>query len=289
MPFADGLHRDVSEAKYAIYHYARIRFNVVSAKGAPREPHDTAWLLRTSRATGIFVTLTRLSGPSGKNGRTGRAFGYSVLPDTSAATGAELRGLSETSTPLEDGRLLSIRRLCGDVPADEVFEPQRPELVLGNGFSLPGPAGYSSLERSGRPIVLHANGADSSYSKLLMQSRGSLYVTPTACPSGFVDIAADFVTGSTATVIVSIQGRTYRYLVSPTPSRNTLSYRFHTRAPFRIDFSTDAPVADFNPILFRYEHDVPRELRLVMQPFEISERAASPPAAIRAKRADGAK
>jgi hypothetical protein len=282
-PFADGLDRHVSDARYAIYHYAGMRFNVVSAKGAPREAQGTVWLLQWSRATGVYVTLTRLSGSSGRNGRTDRAFGYNVLPDTPAATAVEGGGLSSTITPLDDGQLISVRRLCGNVPADQVFEPQRPTLALGYGFSLPGPSGYSSLEGPGRMIQRQTNGTVPVYPRLLMAARGSLYVTPTACPLGVVDIAANFNAASMATVVIGIQRRTVRFLVSPTSTSPTLRYTPRSHAPLRIDFLTDAPVADFNPISVRYERDVPRELRLVMQPVEILERPAPPRAPSRAK------
>ncbi|GAC1304453.1 MAG: hypothetical protein NVSMB21_04950 [Vulcanimicrobiaceae bacterium] len=267
-PLYDGLRGDGTDARYAIYHYSDRRYRVVSEEAVRAGRIADAWVLRTSRA-GIYVSLTHVTGRAGAL-FADRAYG-AALPEWQSRSRIE-RGLAERVSPLRSGFLIAVRRLCGPVPIAETFEPSTPTLVWGGGFYPSGPVGYPPAPSPGtadsRDDGVSQVGLDT---KMFMASRGELTIDPSTCEPGIVDLRAVVYARSVSELGVLSPEHVDRIPVSVLPTSFWLRYETKRRGPIHIRFSTKAPIADLDPVFFRYERDVRRDLRLVLQATSLTE------------------
>lgn len=266
LAFADGIHGSVSDAKYALFHYSGRRFDVIPASSEILgSSKSSVWLLSTQRPRGILVSLSHLVGRGAF--LTDHAYGFTPFADAVAEAMGPKHGLEITATPVAGGDIIEARRTCGSVRFDSAFIPDRPRLVWGRGFFAQGPQGYAlpPLKRTLLGDVL-------TYPKEFMTSRGVLSIYPTTCPGGPkpVTLNAIAVAASAANVTIYSQRSVDRVAVSAAVTPFALRY-VDWRSPIRVVFRTDAPSADLDPIEFRYERDVPRDVRLVVEVSDVRE------------------
>jgi len=264
MPFAVGIHSSGIDARYAIFHYAKRRFDTIAADQKDWRPIRGAWLLQTDSPTGMFVSLSHLTGGSELKADADRAIGFTTFEDIWKPALQRRRGLSESVRRLRDGYLLNVRRRCGPVPLERVYEADGPMLQWGEGFYFTGPVGYVTPKS---PWL---------YPKVFMGMRAVLNIIPSHCPPTAVNLKAVAVSGEPSTLIIRSPDHTDRIATSAVPALFWLRYAQPSERPIRIVFQTDAPRTDFDPVQFRYERDRPRNIRIVMQPAEVWEDLVAP-------------
>ncbi len=257
-PFANGIHSEVSDAKYAIYHFSRRRFAVVSAARLFANGGKSVWILGTSNQSGIMLSLARYAGNRGPAILTDHTFGYSVFPTIRAALETPQRGLRVRLTSLQDGFAIDARRTCGSVAVAAAFEASLPTISWGAGFYERGPYGYVPDERT-------------STGQRLVSRVASLTLEPSPCmPPLPLVFNASVTAAAPGSLTVSSARDRQRLAVSGVPLQ--LSFPVpRSRLPVRLSFVTDAPSADLDPNPFRYVRDRPRDLRLIFTAPYVSE------------------
>lgn len=259
-PFASGIHFSPSDAKYAIYHFSKQRYHVVSIDSLRRTPALDAWLLQTSRTSGIFVSLAHISGFAGAKVLADRGLGFSSLTSVRDAFAIPARGLFVKTSQLRDGFAMRARRTCGPVVSDLLYIGERPAFSWGAGFYHRGPFGYS-YKTPGQET------------EMFMGSTATLILQPTRCEPTPLLFRADIGTAGPATLVVNFLKHTERLFIT---SNAPLVIRTpKSRFGVRITLSTDAPVAEWDPTYFRYDRDRPRGLRLRFSSASISEDAVA--------------
>ena len=170
------------------------------------------------------------------------------------------RGLLVSTRTLKDGFAIRARRTCGPVPSDLVYAGAKPTFTWGAGFSSRGPFGYA--KRSAVPA-----------SEMFMGSTATLVLEPTTCDPRPLIFRATLETAGPATIVSTYREHTQRLYITSLASLVIETPK--SRSPVRIHFQTDAPVADWDPIYFRYERDRPRDLRLRFFAPSVAEGAAT--------------
>lgn len=250
----------VSDAKYALYQYSGKRFNVISAQDI-RAGHGAVWLLDTSRDTGIFVSLSHAVKRSGRGEYlVDRAYGYTVFPSVwKAVEGAHI-GFDGSSSLLRDGRLLNVRRDCGPVPVSAAFTQQKPTVEWGRGFFPSGPVGYH-LSRIKGQSTEWGGGYYSADQKMFMAAEGALTIIPAQCPHGAITVTLTALASAPSMLWMRSPRGVEHVDLWFKPTTFSLHYR-NVRSPIHVRLSTDAPEANLDPIIFRYERDTPRHLHV---------------------------
>lgn len=270
IPFPSRVRVGVANPKYAFYHYTGKRFDVLSAENV--KAYENSWILQTPKSTGFLVALLHVTRSSALGLPIDRALGYTVLPQVwNGAAGTRL-GVTRDVVPLRDGASIAARRLCGPVAAnvEDAFGKSRPTLLWGPGFYHSGPYGYDT----GLQTTYWGVGRRTSpYPKMYMGSRASLTILPSSCaPPASIDIELQAFGNGPSDLAVDSFGHTLHLTVPPfVPTNFSLHYRLVSRKPIRIRFSTNAPLADLDPILQRYERDRPRFIRMMLEVASVRE------------------
>ena len=258
--FASGIHSSVSDAKYALYHYSKRRYHIIATDRLQRLPKVDAWALQTSQTSGIFITLAHISDDRERTIRSDRAYGFSAFQNVWDTLAIPARGVLLRTRRLRDGFTIGARRTCGPVSIDRVYAPDVPTFLWGDGFHRRGPVGYVT---SGAVAV----------TEMFMEARASLTLLPTKCPPRSLRFTATIETAAPATLVTRYPKRMEKLFV--TSSAPLVVRTPASRSSVQIRFLTDAPIADWNPIYFRYDRDRPRDLRLRFSAASVAEEAVS--------------
>jgi hypothetical protein len=248
-PFADGIvTSDVSDAKYAIYHFSKRRFAVVGSDDVTNEPNKRPWILTLSGDAPQVAALDHWAGKNGEKNLTDHAFGYVRAPLRGPLLAGSMTGLTESLKPAPGGFIVEAKRTCGPVGLSDAFVPDLPRLALGFGSYLSGPYGYEPPPETSRD-------------RIFMGGTGVLTVTPSRCESHPLLFSSIVSAAGPGNLAVRYQGHTLRIPISGGAQRISIPCQT-TNRPFSLEFKSDAPVADLDPVPFRYERDRPRQLRL---------------------------
>lgn len=268
LPFAVGIHRSVNDAKYALYEYTGKRFRIVDATHLANGSGDNAWVLRAAaRGNGILLSLDHWAGSDERGNLTDHSYGFVVDSSLAASIPWQRRGVRTTTVRLMGAALVEATRTCAPVPLKDAFAADSPTIEWRAGFYQKGPVGYQATlpERD-------ALGDIATYPKMFMSGVGSIALRPTECPSTFENFQAVAVAAAPATLRISYGNHVDRIRVSSKPTEFWLRIPSKRMKRIRILFETNAPESSgLDPIDFRYEHDRPRGLRLIIEPTDVWE------------------
>jgi hypothetical protein len=257
-PFANGIvNSDVSDAKYAIYHFSKRRFAVVGTDDVGVGLTKGTWILTLSGDLPQIAALDHWAGKNGDKNLTDHAFGYVPAPLRRPLLAGSMTGLAESLKPTLNGFIVEAKRTCGPVGLGEVFDPDVPRLALGFGSYRSGPYGYETPAGVPRDLIF-------------MGGTGALTVTPSRCESHPMLFSSIVSAAGPGSLTVRRQGQTLRIAMSGGPQNLSIPCR-PTNRPFSLEFKSDAPVADLDPVPFRYDRDVPRQLRLEFSSTKVDE------------------
>ena len=256
-------HEGFDDAKYMLYHYTRRRYATVDESNIPARPRRDSWIVQTSRASGIFMTIAHVAGRKNEELVTDRAYGYTVFPDVWRNAPTSVRGIQRHVVPVRDGALIFARRTCGPVPVADALMPDFPTVVWTDGFYPSGPVGYTT--DNPEPLRWGLGQSLTLYPKVFMESHGTLTIYPSNCPPTAVNVEGVAVAARRSSLRILSSSDDKTLVVSAKPAQFWLRYAGGGNTPIHVRFTTDAPPADFDPIIFRYERDRPRDIRLVIQ------------------------
>jgi len=248
-----GSYSSTDVAKYMLYHYSKLRFNVIETDTAPDPPPNT-WVLGTSHVPDSLVSLSHWSANSGSVKLTDESLHFSLLDV--GAIGGSRDGIALTSTPLADGFSILARTTCADVSIGSPLEPPTPRIVWGPGFYRPGPVGYPPKASNGQTM--------------LMGSAAYLQVAPAGCKPQSLQFSAIVQAPNAGTLSFGTQGRRQQVALSGAPQAISLDLP-RTASRITIDFATDAKAADLNMVYFRYDRDRPLDTRLMISGASLTE------------------
>lgn len=258
---------DAADPKYALFDYTGKRYSTQPYDQA--RPSPQTWILETSRDRVVPVTLSRWVNGDARNPLVDRALGFSGDRSLWRHAAGVRRGVVRTVWPLRDGGSIDARRLCGSVPLADAFEPSRPRVVWGDGFVPPGPIGYVTNPTAPRQSELGTY--LTFFPKMYMASTGIVTIVPSSCPPGTIVFRFVAAAWRPSHLAVRTPGGVDRFDVDDTAPTIVIRTPVRTHAPFRLAFSTDAPAADWESNLFRYERDRPFKRRLVIEPSDLWE------------------
>lgn len=270
---------DVSSLKYLFFHYSHRKFNVVSASRLSAADVGRDWIVAThrSRDAGLLLTASHLGALSASSPLTDRSYGFTPFSYVVDEAAAPRSGVRLVADNLKDGWVIFAERTCGDVPLTQAFAESRPVLEYGAGFYHSGPVGYAP------PAVQTDALGDVStdpnmYPKMFMSSQGELYLHKTSCSDDFLNLQAVAVSASPAMLRIHAPGRVDKIRITPTGAHFWLRFNLHkAHSPLAIRFNTNAPPAPkFDPIIFHYEHDRPRGIRIIFEPEGLWEDRGNP-------------
>ena len=273
LPFADGIHANAADARYAIFHYSGRRFTAIDAAAARAlDRPGGVWLLESAhRPAGFDVRLARLRALHPF--RADKAFAFGVSEGAAHRYLKEKRGLEVAVIAAGGGAIASVTRFCGAVVPEQLFLEQRPAMRWLSGFRPFGPVGYDeSVARDGS-IDWHGRYDDGGlYPKLIMGRTATLELQATPCPPALLDLVMVAASGAPGTLtIISGAHIDTVPLQQSAAAQFTLRYMTHPGERFRVVFRADAPSGDLDPSTSRYDRDVPRDDRAVLEPVVINE------------------
>ncbi|HTA39978.1 MAG TPA: hypothetical protein VK760_12925, partial [Candidatus Acidoferrales bacterium] len=251
----------VADPKYALFEYTGKRYSTQTYDRAAASPQT--WILATTRDRGIPVTLWHWSAGGARNPLVDRAFGFTVDRNVWAQAAGLHRGVRRTVAALPGGFAIDARRLCGDVPPAMAFAPSRPSVVWGAGFVPLGPLGYSTGPTA--PVQSLLGTYLTFFPKIYLGTNGVATIVPSACPPGTIYFKFVVAAWKPSRLVVRTPSGVAQFSVDDTAPTIVLHTKIASRAPFRLSFSTDAPAADWESNLFRYERDRPFKRRLVVE------------------------
>lgn len=250
-----------------LYSVRHRTFRVTDLQTADKVNGDT-WML-SSRDRNHIIALYHLVDYRHGNWRTDRAAAYSELPNIWHDISKSARGIVVGAA---SGTAIHVRRTCGDVPTQNAFAESRPTLKWETGFYHQGPVGYPAP-----PLQMTPLGDVATWPKMFMSHDATLRLTPSACAPAYTNLRAVAVGGGRGHLfITSPDGHVDVVSITQQPAVFWLRYDQHDGRPIEIHFRTDAPETDLDPVQFRYEHDVPRHLRLIIQPIDVWEDMGQP-------------
>jgi len=255
VPFADGIHDSVSDARYAIFHYSGRRFSVGSLAAAA--PARDAWALLYGNGLGVYVTLARIAGRDRSGILTDHAFGFTPFSSIAKQVAAESPGLAVSTAKAASGIVLDVRRTCGAVPIAHAYARNRPSIAFIRGFYAQGPVGYSQI----RPQI-NLIGDVAGYPLMFMGPHAALSLSRPACKGDVSNFHAVVTALAHGRLVVTAQGVPQTYAVSQAPSDIWLALDDPSGSGI-VTFDTSAPTGELDPIEFRYVLDRPRDLRLL--------------------------
>ncbi len=264
--------------KYMIYHYSMRRFDIISEKRLTKEDVKNAWVIDTPLKAALILTAKRVASVNTSGVRTDRAFGYTPFGYVPRLAQTPRHGVRTTTMPLRDGYVIYTERLCGPVALDAAFAESRPLLVYGRGFFRSGPVGYEKPAEV-RDAFGDVSTDPNMYPKMFMAHEGVLTLYRTSCPKAFVNLKAVAVSARPATLLISPSGaKTEHIKLTPDGAHFWLRFDMQKqRSPMTLHFVTNAPKApQFDPIIFHYERDIPRDIRIVFEPEGIWEDRGNP-------------
>lgn len=258
----------VSSLKYLFFHYSHRRFNIVSVARLSKADVGRDWIVETepSRDNGLILSASHLAAFRGALPLTNRSHGYTPFSYVVDEAAVPRNGVRTIVHRLKDGWTIFAQRTCGAVPIAEAFAASSPTLVYGAGFYHHGPVGYAVP-----PIQKQALGDVSTdpnmYPKMFMSRHGELRLYKTPCQDQFLNLQAVVVSARPALLgIVTPYGVE---LFHVTPAGRHFWLRFDLRkdpSPIRLHFFTNAPPApQFDPVIFHYENDKPRDIRIIFE------------------------
>lgn len=263
LPFANGIHNSVSDAKYMLYAYTKRHYNVVATISLSNVRRGDLWILRTSPGADIPVYLAHFAGRRGSEFLADRAFGYTLSTRASERAESDHVGVAMSVNPLGSGSRIEASRTCGAVSANYVFADDRPTVHWQN-FYPEGPDGYKVASASNvwGDVLPY-------YPKMYAGRRATLVVDPGPCPGTYSNIQFDTTSAEPGKMRIIASDGTPVAEVKLSAKPATVWLRYDTRRgkPIRISIITQAPVAndDLDPINFRYERDKPRNVRVMVE------------------------
>jgi hypothetical protein len=268
LPFARWGVSGIADPKYALYDDTGKRFATVPyGFRTPAAPQT--WILDAPLGPGVRVALLHVARTEAGKPLVDRALGYAVDRAVRLDAPGLHRGVARTVVALRDGASIDARRRCGPVPPAVAFAPSRPQLVWGGGFLPSGPYGYVTAPLE--PVRSALGKMLTVYPKMFLEGRGVATIVPSSCPPGTVVFRAVAVASKPAHLAVRTPAGVERFAIDDEATPVVLRIPLRDRAPFKIEFSTDAPAAQWEPIYFRYERDRPVKRRVVVQPYDVWE------------------
>jgi hypothetical protein len=251
----------IADPKYALFDYTGRRFTTLPYDRMG--PSPSSWILAATGDVGVPVTLVHWVRGSSNAPLVDRGFGYSADRRVWKKAAGRYRGVVRSVSILSAGRSIEARRLCGAVAAGDAFVPARPSVVWGRGFVPTGPYGYNTDPPV--PPVAVLGTYSGAFPQVYMGRTGAATIAPSSCPLGTMHFAFKAAASSASHLIVAVQGALYRVDVDYDATIVSIRAIARSRDPVRIEFSTDAPRADWESDIFRYDRDRPIGHHLLMQ------------------------
>lgn len=258
--FPDDAGIQVSDARYVLFHYSDRRYAVVSTQSLSRTVSRDVWALSMNPSGDLPLAVYHVVSVQGTKILTDHAKAFDTSDDPWKGIRTEMRGVRENVIKLNDGNLLDAVRSCGLVLSAKAFDESVPSITYESGFYHSGPYGYPYTVPVDEPY----------YPKMYMASTGTLIISPSRCPATAVNFTADVVAGGLGRVTIRSPFGTDHVDVSPNVAHFYLRFS-GLNHPIKLFFSTNAPESDLDPVDYRYERDIPRHLRLIMEPTRVWE------------------
>ena len=259
---ADWTPSGVADPKYALFDYTGKRFATLPYERM--SPSPSSWILQATRDADVPVTLVRWVGGDSGAPLVDRGFGYTSDRTVWEKAAGTYRGVERSISRLRDGRSIQARRLCGAVAADAAFAPSRPSVAWISGFVPTGPVGYNTEPPVPPQSVLGTY--LSPFRKLYMGVTGVAEITPSSCPPGTIHFTFAAAASTASSLIVRVPDGIYRIAVDHDGAMASIRTVARSHAPIRAAFWTDAPHADWEISIFRYERDRPIAHHLLILP-----------------------
>ncbi len=263
-PFDDG--HDIANLRYLLYHYSKRRFSLEIRRNAGGTDHRNVWIFRVRNDEKLPLILAHVAKGNTQPPGVDHALGYTPIADAMTEAVEPKIGVTITADPLSDGWRLVARRTCGAVVPEAAFVEDRPTIHWTGGFSQGAPVGYHLDSPEPRPSGL--NYSPTYYPKWYFAKAGTLVIKPSACSPETIDATLQAIATGPGSLWVTSQGTTQRIPISTVLT--TFSIRLHApssqRLPIAVFFRTDAPAGNLTPLTSRYERDVPRGRRVMIEP-----------------------